>query len=286
MMRRYHPAVAFVSFGAVIGLSVFLLHPVCLAISLLCAVCEAHVLGCRLRTRTVVAVVLTAACMNGLFSHRGVTVLLYFPTGNPLTAEALYYGLAAGGMLAALLGWCSCLQQVMTSERIMTLMGRVTPYGALLLSMILRFFPQLRAKSDALRMGLDGLRGGEPKTKREQLRRNAAQWGALFRWSMEHSVVTADSMISRGYGLGKRTSFSREIFSLRDGLAVGWMLLLTVCVAVQARCLSYHYDPIPGSAAPWQMQLLPLIAYALLCVTPILIEGWEVIRWRIYRSRR
>ena len=286
MMRRYHPAVAFVSFGAVIGLSVFLLHPICLAISLLCAVCETCVLGHRLRVRTIVAVVLTAACMNGLFSHRGVTVLLYFPTGNPLTAEALYYGLAAGGMLAALLCWCSCLQQVMTSDRIMALMGRVAPHGALLLSMILRFFPQLRAKSDALRMGSEGLRGGEPTTKWEQLQRNAAQWGALFRWSMEHSVVTADSMISRGYGQGKRTSFSREIFSLRDGIAIGWTLLLTVCVVVQVHCLSFHYDPVPGSAAPWQMQLLPLIAYALLCVTPILIEGWEVIRWRIYRSRQ
>ncbi len=54
------------------------------------------------------------------------------------------YGLAAGGMLAAVLMYFSFLNEVMTSDKIIYLFGKTAPSLALILSMTLGFVPRIR----------------------------------------------------------------------------------------------------------------------------------------------
>ena len=93
-MKRFascHPAAAFLFFAVVIGSTMFCLHPVLTPLSLLFALGTAAVL-CPRRTLLqcgTLALILPplSAALNALFSHAGVTVLWYLPSGNPLTRE-------------------------------------------------------------------------------------------------------------------------------------------------------------------------------------------------------
>ena len=102
---RYHPLVNFLFFALVLAYSMVLMHPVCLAVSLLGALLYAGQLEGRRalarHLRVALPVLLLAALVNPAFNHAGVTILIYLPSGNPLTLESIAYGFAAAAMLAA-----------------------------------------------------------------------------------------------------------------------------------------------------------------------------------------
>lgn len=98
-----HPIVNFIYFVSVIAFGMMSLHPVCLMIAFMGAFAYSVCLGGRkavLRNlRYMIPVIILTALINPAFSHQGVTVLWYFPTGNALTLESILYGLAAAGCL-------------------------------------------------------------------------------------------------------------------------------------------------------------------------------------------
>ena len=136
---RYHPLVNFLFFALVLAYSMVLMHPVCLAVSLLGALLYAGQLEGRRalarHLRVALPVLLLAALVNPAFNHAGVTILIYLPSGNPLTLESILYGLAAGAMLCAVVLWFVCFNRVITSDKFVYLFGRVIPALSLVLSM-------------------------------------------------------------------------------------------------------------------------------------------------------
>ena len=116
-----HPALTFCYFAAVLLLTMLVLHPVFLALSLLGALGYCAVLrGWRSLGRTLgwlVPFLVLMAALNALLNHAGVTMLFYLPNGNPVTREALCYGAAAAAMFAAVILWFQCCNVVMTAEK-------------------------------------------------------------------------------------------------------------------------------------------------------------------------
>ena len=102
----YHPAVNFLYFGLVLLFAMCLMHPVCLGITLAAAVTYHMYLkghkAVRFSLLFMLPVMLLAAVVNPAFNHEGATILTYLPSGNPLTSESIWYGIAAAAMLAAL----------------------------------------------------------------------------------------------------------------------------------------------------------------------------------------
>ncbi len=100
----YHPLINFTYFVIVIGLSMFYMHPVFLALSLIGSVSYSIYLKGRKTVKVflfgMLPVCLLAAAANPLFSMRGPTMLFYLKDGNPVTLESIVYGLASGLMLA------------------------------------------------------------------------------------------------------------------------------------------------------------------------------------------
>ena len=145
-----HPAVNFLYFMLVIAFSMCLTHPVCLLLSVCGAVIyHAVLLGPRsLRKNAVwmVPMAVLAAVINPAFTHQGVTILAYLPSGNPLTLESMLYGLASAALLSATLLWFTCYNAVMTSDKFIYLFGRVIPALSLVLSMTMRFVPRFRTQ--------------------------------------------------------------------------------------------------------------------------------------------
>ena len=136
-----HPALTFCYFAAVLLLTMLVLHPVFLALSLLGALGYCAVLrGWRSLGRTLgwlVPFLVLMAALNALLNHAGVTMLFYLPNGNPVTREALCYGAAAAAMFAAVILWFQCCNVVMTAEKYLYVFGSALPGVSLLLSMAL-----------------------------------------------------------------------------------------------------------------------------------------------------
>lgn len=289
-MRSCHPAVSFGYFAVVIACSMFFMHPLCLSASLLGALLYvARLKGRRGLRRHVVWVLpaaLLAAVLNPAFVHQGVTILTYLPSGNPLTLESLLYGLAAGCMLSAVVLWFVCVTEVITSDKVVYLFGRVIPALSLLLSMTLRFVPRfirrLRTVTQAqAHMGRDVRNGSMHQRVRSALR----VFSIVVTWSLESGIITADSMRCRGYGLPGRTSFSLYRFDRRDGAVLAWLAFCAVYLlgGGLAGGLSFRYYPMVLTAPVTPLTVSFFAVYALLCLTPVLLHAWEA---RAYTVRK
>ena len=279
--------VNFVYFTLVLMFSMFFMHPVYLTVSLLCAAAFSIRLSgksaLRPQLKFLLPTVLAVALINPAFSHAGVTILAYLPSGNPLTLESIVYGTAAAVMLAAVILWFSCFNVVMTTDKFVYLFGRVIPAMSLVLSMAFRFVPrfaaQFREVSEAQRcIGRDLSEGSAV----ERIKKAASIVSIMVTWSLENAAQTADSMKSRGYGLSGRTAFSVYCLDGRDKALLVWLLLCGFYIACgwAAGGIEFHYYPMITGAQLGAFQLSFMLAYLLLCLTPIVLDAVEDIKWK------
>ena len=143
-----HPAVNLAFFLAALSMTMLVQHPVYLLISFAggCAYLL-YLQGRKGFLRQVgylVPILVLMAVMNPMFNHEGVTVLWYLPNDNPVTMEAVCFGLASAGMMGASIVGFNCCNTVFTSDKIIYLFGRVIPSLSLLISMTLRFVPRFK----------------------------------------------------------------------------------------------------------------------------------------------
>ena len=129
--KTYHPIVNFTYFAFVIGFSCFLMHPVCLGISLLSGFVYSVMLKGKKAILTnllyMIPLIAITALVNPMFNHEGITVLEYLPDDNPLTLESIVYGISAAVMLVSIICHFSCYNEVMTSDKFIYLFGKIIP---------------------------------------------------------------------------------------------------------------------------------------------------------------
>jgi len=288
----FHPAVSLAYFTAVIGLGMFLMHPVSLGVSLVCASGYAVYLLGRKALRPgllyMLPMVLVTAAMNPLFNHRGATILTYLPNGNPVTLESAAYGIAAAVMLVSVMAWFACFNAVVTSDKLVYLLGRAAPALSLLLSMSLRFVPRLGAQIKLISAAQRGI--GRDVSGGNILQR-AAQGAKILSisvsWTMEHAMETADSMKARGYGLPGRSMFSIFRFCRRDVYAMAFISLCVAAVVAGALSGAYHFRYFPTIQGRWGggQTAGVFAAHFALCVFPIIVSLKEELAWKIIRSK-
>jgi energy-coupling factor transport system permease protein len=286
----YHPIVNFLYFGLVLVFSMCLMHPVCLAVSLVSALAYSVYLrgekAVRFSLRYLLPMALLAAILNPAFTHEGETILTYLPSGNPLTLESIVYGFAAATMLASVVLWFSCYNEVMTSDKFVYLFGRVIPALSLVLSMTLRFVPKFNAQTkvaaEAQRcVGRDVSQGSVLTRAKNGL----TILSIMITWSLENAIGTADSMRSRGYGLPGRTAFSIYRFDDRDRAALLWILfcgtyLISGWIAGGVR---WRYYPTMRGIALTPFPVSFLLAYLALCLMPVFLNVREDRKWKALR---
>ena len=289
----YHPSVTMLYFVLAIGLTMFLNHPVCLGLSLIGALAYSIYLKGRKAVRLNLVyrlpLLVITALINPAFSHQGVTILAYLPSGNPLTLESILYGIYAAFLLIAAITWFSCFNAVMTSDKLVYLFGRIIPALSLVLSMSLRFVPRFTAQIKVISkaqkcVGRDVSNGGLIRRARHGIK----ILSILATWALENAIDTASSMKSRGYGLPGRTAFSIYRFDRRDRRALVFLLLCGggVMAGAFAGELKFVYMPILSGAAfdLWQAVVFGL--YLALCAMPMLINGREDLKWKSMKKQR
>lgn len=288
----YHPGVNFLYFGFVFGFSMVFMHPVCLLISLTCALIYSIELkgnkAIRFNFLFLLPIMVITAFINPVFNHEGATIITYLPTGNPLTLESILYGLAASTMLGTIFTWFTCYNEIMTSDKFVYIFGRIIPSLSLILSMALRFVPkfkvQIEVVSEAQRsIGRDVSSGGVF----ERIGHGITILSIMITWALENSIETADSMKSRGYGLPGRTAFSIYRFDKRDKKAMLAISLLGGYILLGGFMggLKWRYFPTMKGEIFSFFSLSLWIAYLILYLVPIIVNRQEERQWKAIRLK-
>ena len=272
----------------------------------------------------VVGIIIVSAIINPLFSHKGGTLLFYLFTGNPVTLESIIYGLISAIIIGAMLLWFSTFNQVMGVERILGAIGKVLPNVSLLITMIMRFIPQYTRhqrkvsmvnkvnkrnygekinllnrekteKENVIEARKKQKKTNDIEARKKQKKKNGIDkiidsikegsrtFSITTTWALENSIYTADSMKARGFGTGRRTNYSNYKFQKRDYLLMGWLVILWLVVVFsleREKVYTYYYPFIQV-----KNNVVVYLIYGLLCLTPVLINVKEEIRWLILKSR-
>ena len=282
-----HPAVNFLYFTLVLGFTMILDHPVAQAVSFVCAIwyavqCEGKQ-AVRFTLKACVPMIFLTAFINPAFSHEGVTILLYFPTGNPLTLESLLYGISAGVLLGSVLMWFVNFNRVITSDKFIYLFGRIIPALSLILSMTLRFIPKFRQQMAVVTEAQAGI-GNDVSSGSVFHRMKIALTivSIMITWSLENAIDTADSMKSRGYGLKGRTAFSIYKMEERDRMLIGWFLFSGVYLITGTISFAFGFRYFPSIryvGINWITGSF-YVMYLMLCMSPMLINLLEERKWK------
>ncbi len=290
--KSYHPFVNFTYFAFTIGFSCFFMHPICLGISLSCALSYLILLKGRAALKGIliyiIPIVILTSVINALFNHEGVTALSYLPGGNPFTMESVLYGFLASVMIACVICYFSCFNCVMTSDKFIYLFGKIIPAMSLVISMTLRFVPrfisQFKTVASARRAVGRGYSDGNILKRAKNL---VSIFSIVITWSLENAIETSDSMKSRGYGLSGRTAFSVFTFGSRDKKAVFGICALGIYVFCGALWGAMRFECFPridvGEISFFSVSVFA--AYFVMSAFPVIIELVEVRRWRASRSK-
>ena len=277
----YHPAINFLFFLCVLAFGVVVLHPAFLAVGMVGAFAYYLLLygipGVK-RIGMMLPLFFAVALLNPLINRNGQTVL-FTVFSLPYTKEALIYGIVLGGMLLTMLLWVSCYGTVMTGDKFTSLFGNLLPSLSLLLVMIFRMVPSLIRKGKQI-SGARRSVGKDLSGKKEAI----TVLGCLTTWALEGSIITADSMRSRGYATAKRTSFMIYRMAQRDWILLTVTLFLSaamiVCVALGHTTATFTPDWFISPTSPVSLGL-----YGLLTLIPTLLHLQEALVWHISRSR-
>ena len=289
-----HPLVNFIYLLSVMLFAMFLTNPVCMVISLMGSFAYSHLLasrsqkaGTRKKGGVVLLPILAVVIMTPLFSHDGVTVLGYFPSGNALTLEAILYGLICGCLLATMILWLKCAVVLLPSERLIYLCGETMPSLALVFTMSLRFVPmfvrQFRQVMDAQRA-----MGKEPEcmTWHQKIRFGADAVSIMLTWALEHAVITADSMKARGYGLENRTFYRSCRWTGDDKVLLVLLALLDLgeTALILTGQLKFWYYPALTGKLMTPGAIAGYLILACLCLIPVGYDRKEERLWKKYES--
>ncbi len=222
-----------------------------------------------------VIMIFVIGLFNMLFAHYGITVL--FTVGDTeFTLEAMFYGINQGFVVAAMVLWFGIFGRVVDSEKVIYAF-RFAPKSALLFSMVLGFIPRFTKKLNNIETAALALDGGKkPKNKLKSALNNLS---ALVTYSLESSVVTADSMTARGYN-PKAVRYSRYKFKSADGVLIvlSFVCLVYVVFAKASDKITFVFDPRIYSKT---FDITAFVLFLLLSFLPLIIDLTEELLWKI-----
>ena len=126
------------------------------------------------------------AVIDPLFSHRGMTILL-FVNDRPYTLESMLYGLELGLSLSGAGVWLTVLRGLVNEREMLGIFGRFSPKLAMTISMTLGFIPRLIRKNRRIREAQRGaglFSGDSPSGRMEEV---SAVFTACMAWSANFS---------------------------------------------------------------------------------------------------
>ncbi len=286
----FHPAVLFFYYISVLSFSMFTVNPIMLFVSTSGGICFLLILEQGKKfindLRFYLPMFILVSLLNPLFSHNGITPL-FFMNGNPVTLEAVLYGVDIALLFLAVIMWCRSYTEIMTEDKFMYLFSKTVPKTALIITMTVRYIPVLKRQMKKISDAQKGMGLYSSKSFTDKLRSGIRVFSALITWSFENSVDTARSMRARGYGLKGRTSYSLFKFTYRDFILFSVSLIFAFITLYGMATKSVYFYFYPGiSEFNFNfVSVLTYISFTVLCFIPFIQEIKESLKWKFYISK-
>lgn len=223
--------------------------------------------------------------INTIFAGYGVTVLYTFASGKRITLESAVCGGVTGSLVVTMLLWFACFNEVVTEDKFMYAFGGRMPNTALMLLMVFKFVPLYKRQLSETLSARRAAGLAQSSGRAAELKNACAAVSGVITRALENAIETADSMKSRGYGSGRRTSYSRFTFSPADAVMIIEILVLSAVIAAGklSGFAEASYNPIIEIGGFSAMLAVSAAAYAIFCFFPIIYDFAEDIRWnRLY----
>lgn len=285
-IHGYHPYVVFFYYICTGSLIMYFKHPLFLFIALLLLIFVniSHDRGAALKKWSIPLVVMSLffIVLNPFLVSRGTNILFYF-RGKQVTLEATVYGIIMALAIVSVIILFVSFNLILNGNKFLYIFSKVLPRTAFLIMLAIRFVPLLKGRFDEI-SAVQRVRGRTMTvgTLRERARNGMNMIQILLTWSLEEAVQTADSMKSRGYGIGKKTSYIPYRMEKRDWAWLTTLLLLFV-ICLTGGMLGYGkilIYPELGTLALYPLDWVLLVSMITLISFPLLVEGRERLRWK------
>lgn len=285
-----HPAINFIYFACVIAATLSIAHPVFLAISIVSAFLysvrlnRGHALVFAL---CLIPAVAAFALWYSGYNHFGMTILGQNFVDNNMTVESLVYGFVLGLAVAGAFLWFSCVHAIFTTDKVVYLLGRLSPTLSLFLAILLRMVPRIKQQAKRLNAAQRGIGMAADQGNIFRRIRNALRiLSMMFTWTIEMLTTASESMQSRGSMFRGRTAFSIYRFDNRDrSYVVAMFFAMTLLLMGILLKQSYvRFDPVIRMAPVTPLSFVFYAGYLVLCLMPLLLDLYT--EWSFRRSRR
>lgn len=221
--QRLHPLSALSIFLIYVIAFITINNPIYVLLILISLIILSLADGCLVELlnygRLMLPFALLIMILNPLIVKNGDTVLLQgsfdFPVVGPMriTYEAVAYGLFSGLRVICITLIFGFGNMTIHPDRAFGYFSKYLKKSALLMSMTIRLFPNIM-KSYTNIIDVERLRENNVFNKNAGLKKRIKGYtnivNILFLSSLEDSGDMAESMYSRGYGIGKRSTYFRE----------------------------------------------------------------------------
>lgn len=289
-VANYHPFILFLYYIAVLSMTVLMMHPVVLSLSLVGSLClylmvtSIRVLWREIRFYLFVFVLI--AVINPLFVHKGETIL-FFLNDNPVTLEAIIYGVFISMMLVAVIFWSKAFSILVTSDKFVYLFGKIIPKLSLVISMALKFIPEFKRQIKKVHQTQKTLGLYTSDSITDRIVSGVRTFNSMISWSLEHAIEQAEAMKGKGYGLKGRTNFALFKWNVRDSISIVIIVLLFAGILIVngAGGYQFNYYPILSGMditmhGAWKASFVMLFV-----LLPSLMEMKESLQWKYAKSK-
>src|SRR5690625_3800120 len=286
----FHPIFLFVYYMSVISVTMFLIHPIILMISLFGSILFfAFITPLKSFWRDIgfySLVFLLIAITNPIFVHKGETIL-FFLNDNPVTFEAIIYGVFISMMLIAIIFWSKAYSIVMTSDKFVYLFGKAIPKLSLVISIALKFVPSFKYQIKKVQSTQKTLGLYTSDSVTDRIVSGIRTFNSMISWSLEHAIEQEDAMKAKVYGLKGRTNVSLMKWNKRDSMTLIVILLLFFSVMFVNGMGGYQFSYYP-TLSEWNgMENVIGKHIIIMCLVflPSLIEIKENLQWKYAKSK-
>lgn len=280
-----HPFVLLVYYIAVLSITIFMMNPFVLSMSLfgslLFYLMLTSVQKVWQEVRFYLFVFLLIALTNPLFVHKGETIL-FFLNDNPVTYEAIIYGIFISMMLIAVIFWSKAYSLLMTSDKFVYLFGKPIPKLSLVIAMALRFIPNFKQQIKQVHQTSKTMGLYTSDSITDRILSGIRTFNTMIMWSLENAIEQADAMKAKGYGLQGRTNFSLFKWDTRDTFTISITLILFALIMYINGSGGYQFIYYPV-LTEWQLtssEVGKLVIVLLLILLPSCMEVKENLQWK------
>lgn len=214
--------------------------------------------------------------INVISIRRGRNILFYV-FGKEITLEALLYGIIMAISLMSVFLIFTSFNKIITQDRFLFVFSKISKRLAFILMMAIRWIPVLNKTAADINM-IQTTKGVDytTKNKRSLLKKLAVNLEILLGYSMENSMITAESMKARGYETtGKKRTF---YFNYKlNNFDVLVLIVEGMLIAFNIYYYMHGYGEIDiyrklTVESFWYVYLPAYISFLTLCFIPFLIE--------------